>query len=55
MDGDNEYFCDECQSKQSAKRMTQLTKLPPVLNLQLLRFVYYRNSGCKKKLSKKLK
>ena len=55
MDGDNEYYCDDCQCKRSAKRMTEITKLPPVLNLQLLRFVYDRNSGYKKKLSKKLK
>jgi ubiquitin carboxyl-terminal hydrolase 48 len=35
--------------------MTKLDQLPPVLNLQLLRFVYDRNSGYKKKLSTKIK
>lgn len=55
MDGDNQYYCDTCQRKCNAKRMTKLDQLPPVLNLQLLRFVYDRNSGYKKKLSAKIK
>ena len=55
MDGDNQYYCDNCARKSNAKRMTKLDSLPPVLNLQLLRFVYDRNSGYKKKLSTKIK
>lgn len=55
MDGDNQYYCDDCDCKRNAKRITQLSKLPPVLNLQLLRFVYDRTSGMKKKLATKIK
>jgi ubiquitin carboxyl-terminal hydrolase 48 len=55
MDGDNQYYCDNCMNKTNAKRFTKITDLPPVLNLQLLRFVYDRNSGVKKKLSNKIK
>ncbi len=55
MNGDNQYYCGRCEQKQNAKRTTKLTSLPPVLNLQLLRFVYDRNSGSKKKLSTKIK
>lgn len=38
MDGSNKYDCRRCGSLQDAKRFIQLRKLPPVLNLQLLRF-----------------
>lgn len=38
-------------SKQDATRTIRLTSLPPTLNLQLLRFVYDRQKGCKKKLN----
>ena len=55
MDGDNQYYCDDCDSKRNAKRFIKITHLPRVLNLQLLRFVYDRNSGVKKKLSNKIK
>lgn len=55
MEGDNQYHCSNCDKKQNAKRATKLTDLPPVLNLQLLRFVYDRSSGYKKKISTKIK
>ena len=55
MEGDNQYFCDNCRQKTDAKRCTKISRLPPILNLQLLRFVYDRNSGTKKKLSNKVK
>lgn len=55
MEGDNQYFCSNCNQKQNAQRSSKLTSLPPVLNLQLLRFVYDRSSGIKKKLSTKIK
>ncbi|RNA09573.1 ubiquitin carboxyl-terminal hydrolase 48 isoform X1 [Brachionus plicatilis] len=55
MQGDNQYFCDNCQHKTDAKRCTKISNLPPILNLQLLRFVYDRNSGLKKKLSNKVR
>ncbi|XP_048581076.1 ubiquitin carboxyl-terminal hydrolase 48 isoform X2 [Nematostella vectensis] len=50
LDCDNQYFCTQCQSKQDARRYIELKHLPPVLNLQLLRFVFDRKTGYKKKL-----
>eukprot|EP01130_Rhizamoeba_saxonica_P005953 TRINITY_DN2361_c0_g1_i1.p1 TRINITY_DN2361_c0_g1~~TRINITY_DN2361_c0_g1_i1.p1 ORF type:complete len:938 (+),score=212.59 TRINITY_DN2361_c0_g1_i1:55-2868(+) len=47
--GDNKYRCDECDSLQDAKRQLSITQLPPVLNIQLLRFLYDMRSGTKKK------
>ncbi len=55
MHDDNQYYCSNCAQKRDATRKTRLTELPPVLNLQLLRFVYDRSSGYKKKLSTKIK
>ncbi|XP_028393956.1 ubiquitin carboxyl-terminal hydrolase 48-like [Dendronephthya gigantea] len=49
--GDNQYHCSYCKSKQDATRYIKLKELPPVLNLQLLRFVFDRKTGCKKKLN----
>ncbi|XP_075996333.1 ubiquitin carboxyl-terminal hydrolase 48 isoform X2 [Genypterus blacodes] len=51
LDGDNRYFCESCQSKQSATRRIRLHSLPPTLNLQLMRFVFDRQTGHKKKLN----
>lgn len=55
MDGDNQYYCGSCEQKRTANRTMKLSSFPPVLNLQLLRFVYDRASGYKKKLSTKIK
>ena len=55
MDGDNQYYCSQCEQKRIANRTMKLSTFPPVLNLQLLRFVYDRASGYKKKLSTKIK
>ncbi|CAF0845967.1 unnamed protein product, partial [Brachionus calyciflorus] len=55
MEGDNQYYCDNCNSKSNAIRRTKISALPPILNLQLMRFVYDRNSGHKKKLSNRVK
>ena len=49
LEGDNQYMCQKCNGKQNATRSIVLKSLPPVLNLQLLRFVF--ESGVKKKLS----
>ena len=49
LEGDNQYMCQRCNGKQNATRAIVLKSLPPVLNLQLLRFVF--ESGVKKKLS----
>jgi ubiquitin carboxyl-terminal hydrolase 48 len=51
LEGDNQYHCTQCCDKTNAKRFTKLTHLPPVLNLQMLRFIYDRASGHKKKLT----
>lgn len=40
--GDDQYYCDHCNCKQDAVRKICLTTLPPVLNIQLMRFVYDR-------------
>ncbi|TMW57115.1 hypothetical protein Poli38472_003040 [Pythium oligandrum] len=52
LEGDNKYFCDHCNSKELAERFIEVDpeKLPPVLTLQLLRFVYDAQAGKKKKL-----
>lgn len=54
MDGDNKYFCEICKSLQAAKRVPKLTGLPPVLNVQLSRYVFDREKLIKKKLSDKV-
>uniref|UniRef100_A0A4W6BWW8 Ubiquitin carboxyl-terminal hydrolase 48 n=1 Tax=Lates calcarifer TaxID=8187 RepID=A0A4W6BWW8_LATCA len=51
LDGENRYFCENCQNKQSATRRIKLHSLPPTLNLQLMRFVFDRQTGHKKKLN----
>ncbi|XP_014249270.1 ubiquitin carboxyl-terminal hydrolase 48-like isoform X2 [Cimex lectularius] len=51
LDGTNMYSCRYCQDKQEASRFIRLDKLPPVLNLQLMRFIYDRQKGHKKKLN----
>ena len=43
LDGDNQYFCCNCQCKRDATRKIVLQKLPKTLNLQLLRFVFDRS------------
>jgi len=49
--GDDQYYCSSCKGKQNAVRQMCLTALPSVLNFQLMRFVYDRQSMQKKKLS----
>lgn len=51
LDGDNRYYCESCQSKQNATRRIKLHSLPRTLNLQLMRFVFDRQTGHKKKLN----
>ncbi|XP_061688495.1 ubiquitin carboxyl-terminal hydrolase 48 isoform X3 [Syngnathoides biaculeatus] len=51
LDGDNRYFCESCHSKQNATRRIRLHSLPPTLNLQLMRFIFDRQTGHKKKLN----
>ena len=42
LEGLDQYFCSYCGSKQNARRKIRLRHLPPVLNIQLLRFVFDR-------------
>ena len=42
LDGVNKYSCNYCNEKQEATRFISLKKLPLVLNLQLMRFIYDR-------------
>ncbi|XP_051786330.1 ubiquitin carboxyl-terminal hydrolase 48 isoform X2 [Erpetoichthys calabaricus] len=51
LEGDNRYFCENCQSKQNATREIRLLNLPHTLNFQLMRFVFDRQTGHKKKLN----
>lgn len=51
---DNQYWCDRCQKKQDAKREVKFRQLPPVLNIQLSRYVFDRKKFVKKKLRDKV-
>ncbi|XP_041479423.1 ubiquitin carboxyl-terminal hydrolase 48-like [Lytechinus variegatus] len=51
LEGSNQYLCEKCNCKRNATRCIKLQTLPPVLNIQLLRFVFDRHSGTKKKLN----
>jgi hypothetical protein len=54
LDGGNQYFCERCQSKRDALRSVKFTELPPILNVQLSRYVFDRKKFIKKKLSDKV-
>ncbi|KAG0329757.1 Ubiquitin carboxyl-terminal hydrolase 48 [Dissophora globulifera] len=47
--GSDRYFCSTCGSLQDASRAIKLEKLPNVLNIQLMRFVYDNVTWTKKK------
>ncbi len=42
LEGTDQYFCENCSSKQNATRSIRLRHLPAMLNIQLLRFVFDR-------------
>lgn len=54
LDGENRYFCSQCDCKRDAKRSLKLAELPPVLNVQLSRYVFDREKFVKKKVSDKV-
>jgi ubiquitin C-terminal hydrolase len=54
LEGDNQYLCSACDCKRDAKRILKLTELPPVLNVQLSRYVFDRAKFVKKKLTDKV-
>lgn len=55
LEGANQYFCPNCDQKRDARRCIKLEKLPPVLNIQFLRFSYDRQRGGRKKLTSVIK
>ncbi|XP_077972925.1 ubiquitin carboxyl-terminal hydrolase 24-like [Styela clava] len=40
LEGDNAYFCEKCNAKRTALKRTCIKTLPPILIMQLKRFVY---------------
>lgn len=40
LNGENQYFCESCQSRVDASRSIKLRTLPRVLNIQLKRYVF---------------
>ena len=52
--GENQYWCGSCQAKRDASRKVVFRSLPPVLNLQLSRYIFDRKKLMKKKLMKKV-
>ena len=55
LEGDNMYFCSKCNTKTNAEKFIEINKPPPVLNFQLLRYVYDMTTLTKKKLKTKIK
>lgn len=52
--GDNQYYCSACDCKRDAVRKLTFRKLPPVLNVQLSRYVYNRVKHMKEKVRDKV-
>jgi hypothetical protein len=48
--GDNRYLCGSCGVKKDASRRIALSKLPPILNVHLMRYVFDAATGQKKKV-----
>lgn len=51
LDGENQYFCEHCRARTDAVRCVKLRTLPPVLNFQLMRFIYNAKAASKKKVT----
>ncbi|XP_076293641.1 ubiquitin carboxyl-terminal hydrolase 48 isoform X2 [Lasioglossum baleicum] len=49
--GANQYHCVTCNDKKDARRFIRLESLPETLNIQLMRFVFHRDAGQKRKLN----
>ncbi|CAH8471740.1 unnamed protein product [Schistosoma intercalatum] len=47
--GDNQYACSQCGCKRDGIRRAYITRAPPLLCIQLLRFTYDSNTGQRKK------
>ncbi|EGC36650.1 hypothetical protein DICPUDRAFT_31545 [Dictyostelium purpureum] len=46
----NDYFCKKCNSNNDCSRSIELTRIPPYLNFQLLRYTFDKNTFRKKKI-----
>lgn len=49
--GDNQYFCESCETRVDATRSIKLRSLPDVLNFQLKRCVFLPKTTTKKKIT----
>nr|CAH8827163.1 unnamed protein product [Trichobilharzia regenti] len=47
--GDNQYACPQCDCKRDGVRRAYITRAPPLLCIQLLRFTYDSKTGQRKK------
>ena len=54
MDGDNKYRCETCQDVCDAERAVSLDSAPPVLNIQLARYIFDLKTFRKRKLMNKI-
>jgi ubiquitin C-terminal hydrolase len=56
LNGDNKYYCEmACMKKCDAERYTEVCKLPKVINVQLMRFVFDMTTFRKKKVKNAIK
>jgi uncharacterized UBP type Zn finger protein len=53
--GDNQYACDLCKTKCDASREIHLRSVPPVLNLQLSRYIFDLKTFTKRKTLAKVR
>ncbi|ERM99417.1 hypothetical protein AMTRI_Chr12g267000 [Amborella trichopoda] len=51
--GENQYFCESCQSRVDATRCIKLRTLPSVLNFQLKRYIFLPKTTTRKKITSK--
>ncbi|KAL7551081.1 hypothetical protein ACHAWF_014279, partial [Thalassiosira exigua] len=54
LEGDNRYECMQCRKKCDATRSMKFAKLPPVLNIQLARYIFDMKTLSKRKLATKV-
>lgn len=54
LDGDNKYSCSHCKAKHDATRQVVLKKVPDILSIGLLRFVFDVKTLSKKKVTTSL-
>jgi ubiquitin carboxyl-terminal hydrolase 47 len=51
LDGNNLYFCEQCQAKVEADRFVKFIKLPKLLSLMLQRFTFDYMTMSRQKLN----